>query len=113
LMSDVRLKSILGSDPTAVRRFDVRDVISAFAEVYTDLRQSQSVRVTARLTTASGKSVDTLESSVVQDDEPGRTGYVTRIRLADLKPGDYVLTFEARRERLSATRHVPFAVISD
>jgi hypothetical protein len=112
-LSDVRLKSILGSDPTAVRRFGVRDVNTAYAEAYTDPRQSQGIRVTASLATASGKRVDTLESSVVQDDEPGRTGYLTHIRLADLKPGDYVLTFEAHKERLSATRHVPFAVISD
>lgn len=112
LTSDSRLMSLLGSDPTSARRFGRRDIVSAFAEVYTNAGAPEGVRVTASLTTASGKKAGTVDGSVLSG-EPGRMGYVARVRLVDLNAGDYVLTLEARHGRAVATRQVPFTVLQD
>jgi len=45
--------------------------------------------------------------------EPGRAGYTVRLPLADLPPGDYVLTMEARAGRRTAARQVPFSVVAE
>jgi hypothetical protein len=113
LLTDARLSSLLGSAPTAVRRFGRRDVVSALAEIYTNAGQWDDVRVTASVAAGNGAKVAAVETSVLPRDEPDRTGYVARLRLAELKAGDYVLTFEARTPRAAATRHVPFTVLSD
>ena len=113
LLTDPRLTSILGSAPTSVRRFSRRDVVSAYAEVYSNSTQSNSVRLTASVATAKGKRAVTVEPSVLPGEEPGQTGYGARIPLADLDAGDYVLTLEARTVRAKATRQVPFTVLSD
>jgi VWFA-related protein len=113
LLSDPRLTSILGSDPTSVRRFGRRDVVTAFAEIYFNAVQSDGVRVTASVATASGKKAGTVEPSVLPGDESGRMGYVAQVPLANLNAGDYVLTFEARTARAAARRQVPFTVLSD
>ena len=40
-------------------------------------------------------------------------GYTTRVRLADLAPGDYVLTLEATNGQKTVARQVPFAVVAE
>ena len=112
LLIDESLRSILSSDPTPVRRFAHQDVISAYAEVYTDPRRPEVARVTASLAASSGRKARA-PTMTPASGEPGRDGYLTRIPLADLTPGDYVLTLEARTARGSATRQVPFTVNAD
>ena len=41
---------------------------------------------------------------------PSRFGYTVRLPLAELTPGDYVLTLEARVGGRTAKRQVPFGV---
>jgi hypothetical protein len=112
LMSDDRLKAVLGSDPTAVRRFARRDVITAFAEVYANPERPEVARVTARVTPVKGGRARTPEITMAPG-EPGRMGYVMRLRLADLSPGEYVLTVAATSQRGEVTRQVPFTVIPE
>lgn len=112
LMSDDRLKAVLGSDPTAVRRFARRDVITAFAEVYTNPERPDVARVTARATPVKGGRARVPEISPTPG-EPGRMGYVMRLRLADFSPGEYVLRVEAANPRDTVTRQVPFTVTGD
>jgi hypothetical protein len=110
LLGDASLKMLLGSDPTARRRFSRDDTVTAFAEVYADARTAtEAVTVTATLTTADGARAMTTPAARVTD-EPGRSGYITRLPLADLAPGDYVLTLEARAGERTATRQLPLAV---
>jgi Ca-activated chloride channel family protein len=112
LLIDETFRSILSSDPTPVRRFTRQDVISAYAEVYTDPRRPEVARVTASLATANGRKGRAPTITPVSG-EPGRGGYLTSIRLADLTPGDYVLTLDASTARGNAKRQVPFTVIAD
>ena len=111
LLSDAQMKSNLAAEPTARRRFARNDVLTAFAEVYTAAsRTADGLQMTATVATLDGKPV--LAPIVTSaSEQPGRVGYLARIRLADLTPGDYVLKFEARLRRESATRQVPFSVI--
>ena len=111
LVGDERMQAVLGGNPTAIRRFARRDVIAAFGEVYTDPRQPQA-RVTVRVTPAKGGRARVPDLTVVPG-EPGRTGYVIRLRLSDLAPGDYVLTVDAATPRATTMRQIPFAVTSD
>jgi VWFA-related protein len=113
LLGDATLSSILASEPTAVRRFSRRDVLSAFVEVYAALPQAaEATRVTARLTPAGGGRARTQAVTVVRG-EPGRVGHLVRVRLADLSPGEYVLTFQAALGGRQETRQVPFTVLHD
>lgn len=113
LLSDARLAAILGSDPTAVRRFTRQGVVSAFAEIYMNPVQWADVRITASVATARGKKADAVDGSVLPRDEADRMGYIARVRLAELTAGDYVLTLEARTARNVATRQIPFTVLAD
>jgi VWFA-related protein len=113
LQSDPPLKAILASDPTAVRRFGRRDVISAFTEVYTDPSRPAPVRLTARVTPVKGGRTFTPATTPLVG-EAGRAGYLMRLRLADLSPGDYVLTVEATSSlQRTAMRQVPFSVVAE
>jgi hypothetical protein len=96
LLGDEFLNRILGAEPTARRRFSQADTVTAFAEVYaTSPAALDTVRVTGTLATADGataKAVPATERTA----EPGRAGYTARLPLANLAPGEYVLTIEAR-----------------
>ena len=113
LLSDGPLKAFLASDPTSVRRFTRRDIISAFVEAYTDPKRSEHPFVTERVTTAKGGRARVTPEIAPAGEEQGRAGFVTRLRLADLTPGDYVLIVEAKMRDTEATRQVPFTVIAD
>jgi hypothetical protein len=113
LLADATLKDRLSSDPTVRRRFARSDSITAFGEVYVDERtRPEDVRVTATIATAGQKSVRSVTPAVAAN-EPGRVGHTTRLALAGLTPGDYVLTLEAQVGRRRAMRQVPFSVLSD
>ena len=113
LLSDGPLKSVLSLDPTTVRRFTRRDVISAFVEAYTDPRRGEQAIVTTRVTTAKGGRARVTPEIAPAPGEPGRAGYLTRLRLADLAPGDYLLIVEAKTRDTTAMRQVPFAVVAE
>jgi hypothetical protein len=66
--------------------------------------------VVASLTTADGGAARRPSVSAVPG-ERGRMGYVVRVRMADLTPGEHVLTLEASSGRRTETRRVPFAVV--
>jgi len=112
LQGDDRLKAILSSDPTALRRFARRDVITAYVEVYTDPRRPEPATVFAVVTPAKGGRSRPAEMMAVPG-ESGRTGYVMRMRLADLSPGDHVLNVRASTARATGARQVPLTVSSD
>jgi hypothetical protein len=96
-----------------VRRFGRRDVISAFTEVYTDPSRPAPVRLTARVTPVKGGRTFTPATTPLVG-EAGRAGYLMRLRLADLSPGDYVLTVEATSSlQRTAMRQVPFSVVAE
>ena len=109
LMGDDRLKALLGADSTPVRHFVRGDTLTAFAEVYTDgSRETSDVRVTGTLATARGRKV--LERDGVPAGDPPDTGYVFRIPLTDLAPGDYVLTIEGRAGKRTTKRQLKVTV---
>jgi hypothetical protein len=96
LLGDEFLNRILGAEPTARRRFSQADTVTAFAEVYTTSPAAlETMRVTATLTTADGAAAKDV-AGAARTAEPGRAGYTVRLPLADLAPGDYALTIEAR-----------------
>jgi hypothetical protein len=116
LLSDARLKSLLSSDPTTARRFTTRDVLTTFAEVYVDVARNPGDE--ARVNASVSNVVDGKPRSLPRNDtrsmtsEPGRSGYVTRIRLADFAPGDYVFTLNANSVEGTVKREVPFSIVN-
>jgi hypothetical protein len=110
-MDDALLK-LMGGYPTAERAFARRDVLTAYAEVYAKA-QTRSPVVVATVARASRLSDAQRTTPRLVVAEPGRAGYVTRVPLDTLRSGDYVLTFEARDGRVTATRQVLFTVTAD
>jgi VWFA-related protein len=110
LQGDARLRTILWTDPTTRRRFSRSETLTAFVEVYPEARTKvDDVVTTATIAPARGGTARTVPTSRVGD-EAGRAGYTVRLRLADVPPGEYVLTLEARAGRRSAMRQIPFTV---
>jgi VWFA-related protein len=110
LLSDQRLEAVLGSAPTARRRFARGDVITAYAEAYvgTGTRIDQ-VRLMAALETSAGRRVRSVPVVPIAT-ESGRIAVTARVPLSDVPPGDYVLDIEARTTRHTVKRRVPFSV---
>ena len=106
---DDALMKLIGGYPTAERSFARRDVLTAYAEVYTR-GQTRPPAVVATIAPATRLSDAQRTSPRVVVTEPGRAGYAARVPLDTLRPGDYVLTFEARDGRATATRQVLFTV---
>jgi VWFA-related protein len=110
LLGDARLRGLLSADPTTRRRFARSETLTAFVEVYPEARLKVDDVVTiATLAPARGGTARTVPTSRVGD-ESGRAGYTVRLRLADVSPGEYVLTLEAKAGRRSALRQLPFTV---
>ena len=112
MKEDTTLEAVLGGMPTAERTFSRRDVVTAYAEVYTRAGVSRPV-VVATVARTSRMSDPQRVSGRPVVTEPGRVGIVTRLELGAYQPGDYVLTFDARADRDSATRQVLFTVTGD
>jgi hypothetical protein len=110
-MDDALLK-LLGGYPTAERSFARRDVLTAYAEVYTKA-QTRPPAIAATITRANGLSDAPQTTPRLVVAEPGRAGYLARMPLDTLRPGDYVLRLEARDGRQAATRQVLFTVTAD
>ena len=112
LMSDDPLKNVLGADPTAVRRFARTDTLTGFAEVYTDgSRETSDVTVTGTLATVRGRTVLERDGTLVGDSPDA--GYRFHMPLADLAPGDYALTVEARAGKRTTKRQLKVTVTEE
>jgi hypothetical protein len=112
LQSDAPLQAILSSTPTLARRFRRTDVVTAFIEAYTGTGATAPPQVMARLVPV-GKGRAVPVDLTVRPQEPGRTGYVARMAMKEHTPGDYVLTFEARAGKETATRQISFTIVDD
>jgi hypothetical protein len=111
LRGDEALATVLPSGPTALRRFSTGDTLTAFAEVYTEARtKPEDIRLTSTVTRVRGGRVRSDTATRVRS-EPGLAAYTAVIPLSMLAGGDYVLTFEARAGRRTATRQLPFTVV--
>jgi hypothetical protein len=108
MKEDETLRPVLGAYPTAVRSFSRDDTVTAYVEVYTaDGTRPAVIPTIARTSRLSDPQPVPTRQAV---GEPGRVGYVATLDLARYQAGDYVLTFEARNGRESATRQVVFSV---
>jgi hypothetical protein len=85
----------------------------AYVEVYWDPREPiDDFNTNATVTPVERQSGRRVALSRATN-EPGRIGYVTRVRMGDLSAGDYVLAIEASTGRRSATQRMPFSVNAD
>jgi VWFA-related protein len=111
LVGDAGLKGTPAATSTTRRRFSrTETTITALVEVYSDSKTPvESVTMTSTILDARGTKVRT-ETPTRPSVEPGRAGYTVRLPLAELAPGDYVLTMEAKAGRRSSVRQVPFSV---
>lgn len=109
MKTDEVLRQLLRGHPTAERSFAGTDVVTAYVEGYTDEKTSLE-RVTASIAPADQLKRTQAVETIVAVREPHKTGHVAQLPLRDLRPGDYVLTFEARAGRRSATRRLLFTV---
>lgn len=126
LVGDRPLKRVLPADPTALRSFRATDGLSAYTEVYTELKGDVEearlafVRVATlggALTTLEGIPVARGQSQRVSSAAEGkmlREGFRTDFDLSRLAPGRYVLALEAtsgRDRKRTATRQIPIDII--
>jgi hypothetical protein len=94
--------------PTAIRRFGRGDVVSLFAEVYSNdpRTTADDLTVQALVTDTAGVEVKREEATVVPTSvdttTTGRWGFTMEIGLLDVDPGRYVVTVEAMSARRSA-----------
>ena len=125
LVGDKPLRAGLSADPTALRGFRAADGLSAYGEVYTDIRDEflvsrlSSARVAsvmATLTTAAGGFVARAQGERVLSEPDGRNareGFRVDFDLARVSSGPYVLTVEARSSQTgtrTVRRQIPFTV---
>jgi VWFA-related protein len=93
-------KDVLPAPPSASREFPRQDTLAVFAEVYDNVAKTpHRVEITAAVLADDGKVVHTTSDMRKSEELQGATGgygYTTKIPLAGLAPGRYVL-------RLSAT----------
>ena len=107
LKTDEPLRKLLGAHPTAERAFARSDMVTAYAELYTNGRPDATSATIARATQLNrSRPVDVTLSFLDQS----RFGALARIPVRELQVGDYVLTFETRVGRQSARRQVFFSV---
>lgn len=109
MKTDEALQKRLRGHPTAERSFSRNDRITAYAEVYTSA-QSMPQLATATVAPADELTRTRIVETTISAVEPGRLGQLASLPLRDLRPGDYVLTLEARAGRQTATRQVLFSV---
>jgi hypothetical protein len=107
---DGQLEALLGGGATVRRQFRRSEGLSAFAEVYAGRGlQENDVRIEAALRT--GDRVMLVREVVRTSTGSGRVGYRLRIALADLAPGEYVLSITARAGRRNVQRQSTFDVL--
>jgi hypothetical protein len=91
----------------ASRSFPQNDQIALFAEVYDNAGGTpHKVDITTTITTDEGRELFKTNEERDSADLGGKTGgygYMTKIPLKDIAPGDYVLTVSARTRLGNAT----------
>jgi hypothetical protein len=97
---DNELKEILPAPPIAARSFPQNDEIALFAEIYDNAPSTpHKVDIVTTVQSDDGrvlyKSEEERASSELQGAKGGY-GYVTRVPLTDVAPGDYVLNVQAK-----------------
>jgi hypothetical protein len=108
LYEDVATRTAHGMNPTAIRRFPRGDVVSLFAEIYSNDSRTTAEDLTVRaiVTDSAGVEVKWEEATVVpapgDTTATGRWSFTMEIGLLDLDPGRYVVTVEAMSARRSA-----------
>ncbi len=117
---DEQLKAVLPAPPIAARTFVENDEIALFTEVYDNQGgPPHKVDITTSVRTDEGrvlyKNEESRDSSEWQGGQGGRGGfgYAARVPLADIPPGRYVLTVEARSrlgDSPTRARQVEFTV---
>lgn len=110
LRRDGFLARILNGDPTVQRRFERRDALTTFVEVYTSDRIAiDDVKVSVAVTAASGTEL-WRGPGVRVASERRQGGYTALLPLTDLTPGERVLTIEAQAGRRTVSRRLAFVV---
>ncbi len=93
-------KDALPAPPTAAREFPRGDLLSIFAEIYDNSGKTpHRVEITATILADDGKVVQTTSDERKSEELQGATGgygYTTRLPLANLAPGRYVLRLTAK-----------------
>ena len=98
--ADNELKDILPAPPIAMRSFPQNDEIALFAEIYDNAASTpHKVDIVTTIQSDDGrvlfKSEEERASSELQGAKGGY-GYVARVPLTDVTPGDYVLNVQAK-----------------
>jgi hypothetical protein len=93
-------KDVLPAPPTASREFVRNDELAIFAEIYDNLGPTaHRIGITASILADDGKTVFTTSDERRSEELQGASGgygYTTKIPLASLAPGRYVLRLEAK-----------------
>jgi VWFA-related protein len=104
---DDQLRAALPASPVALRAFPQNDEISLFAEVYDNSGGTpHKVDISTTITTDEGKQLFKTNEERDSADLGGKSGgygYMTKIPLKDIAPGNYVLTVSARTRLGNAT----------
>ena len=116
--SDQELKSVLPGPPVATRTFQRGDQLAVYAEVYeNDVKTPHKVDITTTVVGEDGRTVfstaETRESSELQG-KAGGYGHQARISTADMAPGVYILTVEAKSragKMPAVSRRVQFRIL--
>ena len=97
---DEQLKTVLPGPPVAIRSFPQNEEVALFAEVYdTPSATPHKVDITTTVATDEGKVMFKTDEARDSSDLAGKSGgygFLTRIPLKDLAPGNYVLTVSAK-----------------
>jgi VWFA-related protein len=104
---DEQLRAALPASPVAVRAFPQNDEIALFAEVYDNGGGTpHKVDISTTITSDEGKQLFKANEERDSADLGGKSGgygYMTKIPLKDIAPGNYVLTVSARTRLGNAT----------
>jgi len=104
--ADEQLKAVLPGPPVAARTFPQNEELALFAEVYDRATNvPHKVDISASVTTDDGKVMFKSEEPRDSADLGGKSGgygFMARIPLKDIAPGEYVLTVSAKSRAGSA-----------
>ena len=110
-------KDVLPSPPTAAREFPRSDLLSVFTEVYDNVgRTPHRVEITTAVLADDGTVMLTMSDERKSEELQGASGgygYTTKIPLANLAPGRYVLRISAKallKDPAPVSREVEFRV---
>lgn len=113
--ADEQLSAVLPATPVPTREFSASDTLTVYAEVYDSNADRQSIHVSTSVALEDGNQRSSRTQPIERGpgQEPGTIRHLTRIPLAGLQPGSYVLRLEALslgREERPASREIRFRV---